>query len=248
MDPADLVDATADERLLSESEAKLPASLGRPEPLPPPSATRKQIVGLGATLTGVTLVAGTALVVLGVVLLITSGGAAAIGALVLGIILISTHWGWVHVAELTGNAVENRHNSGALDRRRLWLEQLKPYTRYEVTTSVDDDGSIRIVRTRYDPESTGARRFTFTASVEREEIHSADEPGAAVTERAELLRREAAADTERERERFEIVADAYETALLDAGDEQGRLEARRAASQALSEQINANLREPPLVE
>jgi hypothetical protein len=248
MDPAELVDATADERLLAQPEAKLPASVGRPDPLPPPSARRKQIVGLGATLTGVTLVAGTALVVLGVVLLITSGGAAAIGALVLGIILISTHWGWVHVAELTGNAVENRHNSGALDRRRLWLEHLKPYTRYEVTTSVDDDGSIRIVRTRYDPESTGARRFTFTASVEREEIHSADEPGAAVTERAELLRREAAADTERERERFEIVADAYETALLDAGDEQGRLEARRAASQALSEQINANLREPPLVE
>jgi hypothetical protein len=248
MDPAELVDASADERLLSESDAALPAAIGRPEPLPPSSAARKQIVALGATLTGVTLVAGTALVVLGVVLLITSGGASAIAALVLGIILISTHWGWVHVAELTGNAIENRHNSGALDRRRLWLEQIEPYTRFEVTTSVDDDGSIRIVRTRYQPQSAGSRRFVFASRIEREEIHSADEPGAAVTERAELLRREAAADTERERERFRIAADAYETALLDAGDERERQAARRAASEALSEQINAHLREPPLVE
>ena len=248
MDPAELVDATADERLLSEPEANLPASIGRPEPLPPPSAARKQVVGVGATLTGVTLVAGTALLVLGVVLLIATGGAAAITALVLGAVLISTHWGWVHVAELTGNRIENRHNRGALDRRRVWLEQIEPYTRYEVTTSVDEDGSIRIVRTRHQPESTGTRRFTFTSRLEREEVHSADEPSAAVTERAELLRREAAADTERERERFRIAADAYETALLNAGSERERQAARRAASEALSEQINANLREPPLIE
>jgi hypothetical protein len=248
MNPADLVDAKADERLLSEPEAKLPASVGRPDPLPPPSAARKQIVGVGATLTGVTLLAGTALVVLGVVLLIVSGGLSAIAALVVGIVLISTHWGWVHVAELTGNAIENRHNRGALDRQRLWLEQIEPYTRYEITTSVDEDGSIRIVRTRYEPMSAGERRFTFISRVERDEIHSADEPSAAVTERAELLRREAAADTQREAERFRIVADAYETALLHAGDERERQAARRAASEALSEQINANLREPPLVE
>ena len=62
------------------------------------------------------------------------------------------------------------------------------------------------------------------------------------------MRREAAADTERQRERFRIAADAFETALLDAGDEKERQAARRAASQALSEQINANLREPPLIE
>jgi hypothetical protein len=248
MDPAELVDAAADERLLSEPDARLPASIGRPDPLPPPSAARKQIVGVGATLTGVTLVAGAALTVLGVVLLIVSGGLSAIAALVVGIVLISTHWGWVHVAELTGTAIENRRSSGALDRQRLWLEQIKPYTRYEVTTSVDDDGSIRIVRTRYEAERTGTGRFTFAPRIELEEVHSGDEPGAAVAERAELLRREAAADTERERERFRIASDAYETALLDAGDERERQAARRAASEALSEQINANLREPPLVE
>jgi hypothetical protein len=248
MNPADLVDATADERLLSEPQTGLPASIGRPEPLPPPSAARKQIVGAGATLTGVTLVAGTALVVLGVVLLIVSGGLSAIAALLAGIVLISTHWGWVHVAELTGSAIENRRNRNALDRQRLWLEQIQPYTRYEVTTSVDEDGSIRIVRTCFEPERTGSGRFIFNSRIEREEIHSADEPGAAVTERAELLRREAAVDTERERECYSIAADAYETALLNAGDERERQAARRAASEALSEQINANLREPPLME
>jgi hypothetical protein len=248
MDPAELVDRTADERLLSAGAGNLPPSLGRPEPLPEPSAARKRIVGLGATLTGVTLVTGTALVVLGVILLLVSGGLSAIGTLVLGIVLVSTHWGWVHVAELTGNTIENRRNSGVLDRRQLWLEQVRPYTRYEVATSVNDDGSIRIVRSRYDPEATGDRCFTFTPSIELDEVHSADEPGAGVAERAELLRRQAAADTERERKHFEVALDAYETALLNADDEEQRRAARRAASQALSEQINANLREPPLVE
>jgi hypothetical protein len=248
MDPAEFVDVTADERLLSEPQDSLPATIGRPDPLPPSSAARKRIVGIGATLTGVTLVTGTALVVLGVVLLIVSGGLAAIAALVVGIVLIATHWGWVHVAELTGNRIEERHNSATLDSRRVWLEQIEPYTRYEVTTSVEEDGSIRIVRTRYQPASTPTGRFTFTPRIEREELHSGDEPGAAVAERAELLRREAAADTERERERFRIAADAYETALLNAGSERERQAARRAASEALSDQINANLREPPLVE
>jgi hypothetical protein len=249
MDPAEFVDRTADERLTGEDAANLPASVGHPEPLPEPSAARKRIVGVGATMTGLTLIVGTLLLVLGVVELIASGtGAVSIGALVLGAVLVGTHWGWVHVAEVTGDAIENHRGSSVLDRRAAWLGQIKPYTRYEVTTNVDDKGSIRILRIRYEPVATRERRFTFARAVELEEVHSADEPGAAVTERAELLRREAAADTERERERFEIAADAFETALLNAGNEQERLAARRAASAALSDQINANLRDPPLVE
>ena len=42
--------------------------------------------------------------------------------------------------------------------------------------------------------------------------------------------------------------DAYDRAALANADEQERLAAVRAASEALSEQINANLRNPPLVE
>jgi hypothetical protein len=249
MDPAELVDAKADERLLAEDAANVPPSAGRPESLPEPSGARKGIVGFGATMTGVTLIVGFALLIAGFVELVVNGtGALSIGALVLGAVLLSTHWGWVHVAELTANAHEHSRSRPVHDRRQLWLEQIKPYTRYEVTTSVDADGSIRILRTRYEPVATGERRFTFARTTEREEVHSAEEPGATVAERSELLRREAAADTDRERERFQIAADAYETALLDAGDERERQAARRAASEALSEQINANLREPPLVE
>ena len=67
-------------------------------------------------------------------------------------------------------------------------------------------------------------------------------------ERAELLRRQAAADQSRERERYEVARDAYERALLANADDQERLAAVRAASEALSERINTHLRDPPLVE
>jgi hypothetical protein len=249
VDPGELVDLTADERLLSEDAASLPPSVGRPEALPPPSPARKRLVGLGATLTGVTLVGGAALLVAGVLTLIMNGAdLLSIGALAVGGALLSTHWGWVHVAEATADSIDRRRGDQVAARRGRWLTQIKPYTRYEVTTSVDDDGSIRIVRTRHEPMPSGERRFTFAHAVEHEEVHSGEEPGAMVTERAELLRRQAASDTERERELFEIALDAYETALLNADDEQQRQAARRAASKALSEQINANLRDPPLVE
>ena len=54
--------------------------------------------------------------------------------------------------------------------------------------------------------------------------------------------------TERERERYEIAANAYRAALLGREDDEQRRLAQRAASEALSRQINTNLREPPLVE
>jgi hypothetical protein len=94
----------------------------------------------------------------------------------------------------------------------------------------------------------GEDRFSFTKHVEAHELHSGDEPGATVAERAELMRRQAAADTERERLRYEAAADVYRQAALESEDEEQRRAAVRAASQALSDQINANLREPPLVE
>jgi hypothetical protein len=247
MNLAEFVDRRADERVLTEHS--LPQSVGRPEPMPPPSRARARVVGIGATLTGVTLLIGIALVVAGIVDAIASSvGALAISAVVVGALLVGTHWGWVHVAEVTGEALEHRRDREVVDRRQLWLEQIQPYTRYDVTTTVDDDGSIRIVRARYEPVAAGERGFTFSRLLELEEVHSAEEPGAAVAERAELLRREAAADTERERHLYEVAADAYETALLNRDDEQQRRAAQRAASEALSEQINANLREPPLTE
>lgn len=246
--PVDLVGREADERLLSEDLAQLPEAVGRPEVLPQ-SPARGRLVGTGATLTGVTLLGGIALIVLGVVVAVSSGfGAAAIAALAAGIVLVSTHWGWVHVAEGTADALDARRNRALLTRRRRWLSSIQPYTSWEVSTTVGDDGSITIVTMRHRPIRLGERGFTFSREIVAREVHSGDEPAAGVAERAELLRRQAAADTERERELFTAADDAYQGALLAHADEQERIEAVRAASEALSERINSNLRDPPLTE
>jgi hypothetical protein len=248
LSPAEFVDREPDQRLLSDDLDKLPEDLGRPEEIVPTRA-RGRIVGTGATLTAASLILGSLLVVLGLVDAISSGiDGLSIAIIVVGAILVVTHWGWVHVAELTANSIEGRSNAEVEDRRRQWLGTIQPYARFEITTSVEDDGSITIHRLAYRPVVSGERRFTFAREIEQEEVHPGDEPAAAVTERAELLRRQAAQDTERERDRYQIAADAYEAVLLDDADEQQRRLARRAASEALSKQINSNLRDPPLLE
>jgi hypothetical protein len=247
-DLAQLVGRRPDDRLLGEDIGKLPAAIGRPEEIPP-SPARKRIVAIGATLTGVTLVLGTLLVVFGAVDGVVSGfDVWSVLALAAGIVLVATHWGWVHVAELSGQALERREHRDALDRRQAWLEQIEPYPRWEVGASTGDDGSIAIVTVGYRPVPCREGSFTFVREEVAREVHPGDEPAAVVTERAELLRRRAAEDTARERELYEAAHDAYEQAVLANADEQERLAAVRAASEALSERINANLREPPLVE
>lgn len=246
--PAELVDRVADERLLAQDLESLPEAVGQPEPIPS-SPARGRLVAVGATLTGVSLLAGIALIALGAIGTVSSGlSLLEVGALAVGLVLLATHWGWVHVAEATADAIDERLGREALGRRRQWLAAIEPYARYEVATSVGEDGSIAIARVRHRPVRSGDRGFIFVREVEHREVHSGEEPSAAVAERAELLRRQAALDTERERERFDIAAGAYETALLGRGDEQQRRAARRAASEALSEQINSNLRHPPLIE
>ena len=243
----ELVGRVADDSLLGDG-AKLPLAVGRPEPIPP-SRARGRLVGVGATLTGVTLILGVGLAVFAAIELILGGvHLLGIGALALGLGLAGTHWGWVHIAEATADAIEGRQRSEITSRRHRWLQTISPYTRYEVTTDVGDDGSITICRIAYRPVRTGAHAFTFSREVEREERHPGEETAAAVAERAELLRREAARDTERERGRFEAAASTYGARLLHESDEQQRLDALRAESEALSEQINSKLRDPPLTE
>jgi hypothetical protein len=246
--PAEFVGADPDERLLTEDLDKLPAGVGRPETVVP-SRARRRIVGTGATLTAVSLVAGVVLVALGVIDAVTSGiDVAGVLALVVGGLLIATHWGWVHVAEITANSLEGHSNAAVVERRRQWLAAIEPYSRLEVSTEVGDDGSIAICTMRHVPVRAGSETFTFVREVEHREVHSPDEPAAAVAERAETLRREAALINEQERRRYEIAAEAYRTALIGRADEEQRRLARRAASEALSHQINSNLRDPPLVE
>lgn len=247
-DLAELVGYEPDERLLSEEVDNLPQAVGRPEVVPP-SRARGRIVGAGATLTATSLVVGVLLILIGVVDAVSSGiDVAGILAIVVGALLALTHWGWVHVAEITANSIEAHGNAEVLDRRRQWLATIEPYTRVEVSTEVQDDGSIAICSVRHRPVRVGQDHFTFVRELARREVHAPDEPAARVTERAEVLRREAALATERERERYEIAAEAYRVALIGREDEEQRRIAQRAASEALSGQINSNLRDPPLVE
>jgi hypothetical protein len=245
---ADFVGSKPDERLLAEDLDKLPAAVGRPETVVP-SRARGRIVGTGATLTAVSLVAGVILVLLGVIDAVSSGiDAAGVLALVIGGLLIATHWGWVHVAEITANSVEGHSNAEVIERRREWLASIEPYARLEISTEVQDDGSIAICSKRHRPVRVGEDRFTFVSELEHRELHPPDEPAAAVTERAETLRRDAAIVNEEQRRRYDIAAGAYHAALIGRADEEQRRLARRAASEALSQQINSNLRDPPLVE
>lgn len=247
-DADSLLGRVADERLLS-SEESLPAALGHPAPVVPSSSSRRWIVGVGATLTGLTLLLGVGLLLLGVVGLIANGfGDLAAASLVAGVALVATHWGWVHVAEWTASGVEGRRERVALEGRERWLLAIEPYTRYEVSTRVGEDGAITIARTRHEAVPTGEGRFTFVAAVEHSEVHSAEEPGAVVAERAETLRRQAALDTDAARQEFERVAGDVESERLRSESEQRVREALRAESEALSERINTNLRDPPLTE
>jgi hypothetical protein len=246
--PAELVGREPDERLLSADLDQLPEAVGRPETAPP-SRVRRRVVGAGATLTGVSLVLGVLLMLLGIIDGIASGiDATSVLAFVVGAVLIGTHWGWVHVAEITANSIEGRANADVVARQRHWLAAIEPYPRIEVSTAVEDDGSITISSVRHRPVPSGERSFTFEREVEHREVHPPDEPAAAVTERAEHLRREAALVTERERERYAVAEAAYQAALMGHEDDEQRRLAQRAASEALSRQINTNLREPPLVE
>ena len=244
-DQESLLGRIADPSLL-EAETPLPAALGRPAPYVP-TQRRRWIVGVGATLTGATLIGGLALIAAGVVGIIASGfGALEVAALLVGLLLVATHWGWVHVAEATAMALETRRERAALDRGGRWLAAIEPYTRYEVSTWVGEDGAIAIVRTRHRAVRSGEGRFTFVAEVEQREVHSADEPGAVVADRAESMRRQAALDTDRERQRWSELVGELETEQLRREHDRRLRGALRAESEALSERINANLRDPPL--
>jgi hypothetical protein len=248
VDPVELVAYEPDPRLLGEDLTALPASLGQPPQSLPESPARRQVVRLGATMTGVTLVGGALLALVGLIEAIAEGGLFWFAVLALGLVLVITHWGWVHVAELAGNRIEARRQISGEGPRRQWLAGIEPYSRWEVATRADEDGSITIETVRHRPVARGERTFTFVRELEDRELHPADEAAAAVTERAELLRREAAAQTREARERYAAARDAYDRALIQKDDEQQRRAALRAASEALSERINTNLRDPPLTE
>ena len=243
-----LIGRAPDPALLDDQVGRLPDDVGRPAPIPE-DRSHERIVGIGAALTGISLIGGSVLAVAGAAIAISDGGGAlGVFALILGVLLVATHWGWVHFAEIGATRLDTRRLGELTAGREAWLERVEPYPRFTITTSVADDGGIVIERVAHLPVLVGADRFSFSRTVELREVHSGEEPGAEVAERAELLRHEAAADTERERERYEAARDALEHAALRDADEAERLAVVKAASQALSDQINARMREPPLIE
>jgi hypothetical protein len=248
-DLAELVGRDPDPRLFDRHLSQLPESIGPPPGLPSASRLRRRLVGAGAAMTGLTLVVGVALGVLGLVL--AGSGGLGLGSLMIvsvGLLLVATHWGWVHVAEASADALEGRAHRDAETVRLGWLARIEPYTRFSIRTQAHDDGSIELLTLCHRPVPGAAGTFTFAVETVATETHSGEEPAATVAERAELLRRRAAAATQLEHERYEVVADAYQRSQLELADEQGRRAAARAASEALSEQINTHLREPPLLE
>ncbi len=246
-DPSEFVGLRADERL-AEDQANLPESERFTTPQPE-STARAPIVAAGATLTGLSLIGGAALAVLGIVLAFAGGiGGLNLLLIAVGVMLVATHWGWVHLAEVTANALAERGSAGWHARREGWLESLEPYTRWSVTTNVLDDGSIRIERWQHRPVKAGERTFTFIRELQGSETHDPDELSAVVVERAETMRHEAALETARQQELWQVAADAYDAALSQHAGEAERRQAQIAAAKALSDRINSKLEEPPLIE
>ncbi len=247
-DPGELVGRTADADLLGDDGQSLPESMGRP-PTIPMTRSGSAIVAAGATLTGATLIGGAILALAGIVDAIASGfGVVAWVALILGVVMVSTHWGWVHVAEFSANAIHSKRNSEIEEERFEWLRTLEPYTRYEVSTEVEANGSLTISTVRHRPVPTNPGHFTFVREVVDPETISDDKPAAEIAERAEQRRREAALMTEQELARYQAATDGVQQALLAQHDDAEHLRARRAASEALAQQINTNLRDPPVTE
>lgn len=243
----ELVGRAADPRLLDADAGSLPSAIGRPVELPA-TPGRSSLVAMGVAMGAFTLAGGIALVVLGLIELLSGSAVAGVVELWAGILMVASHWGWVHVAAFANDKLQARRDRGVTLDRQSWLDSIEPYTRYEVLTHVGDDGTITIETVCHRPTATNPGRFTFASERVALESHSGDEPAAKIAERAELLRRQAAARTAQAQQRFQAALEARQMAQLEGEDKQQQIEARRAASEALSEQINSKLREPPLVE
>jgi hypothetical protein len=238
----------ADKRLLEEDRFNLPEA---EQYQASAISTHKhdRLVAAGSAATGITLVGGAALTLYGGWQLLFNGGGAFNAVLaVIGILLVGTHWGWVHVAEYVGLTIDG-HQQRVIDTREHdWLASIQPYPRFSVSTSVLDDASTRVTRVLHQPALTEQHTFTFVRTTYAEETFDADTPAEVIAASVETMRRQARLETDRLSGLWEAASGAYQAALFNAHDEQQELAAQRAAATALSEHINASLLEPPLVE
>jgi hypothetical protein len=240
--------AAADPRLLDEDLFNLPDAERLREPV---ISTHKhdRLVAAGSLLTGGSLIGGAAIGLYGGWrLLFHDGGALDVVVAVIGILLALTHWGWVHVAEYVGLAIDERQQRAIDERRSVWLAGIAPYPRFSVYTSVLDDASTRVERILHQPVLTARGTFTFVRAIDAQQTFDADAGAEAIATAVETMRRRARVDTDRLRGLWEAASTTYDAALRSSHDDQRRIAAQRAAATALSEHINASLLEQPLVE
>jgi hypothetical protein len=238
----------ADRRLLDEDLVNLPDAEQQREPVIS-TQEHDRLVAAGSLATGATLIGGGALLLYGGWQFLFGGGGAVDAVLALiGLLLVATHWGWVHVAEYIGLTIDERRQSAADERRQEWLATIEPYPRFSVSTSVLDDASTRVERVLHQPVLTPQHTFTFVREPDAEKTFDADASAEVIATAVETMRRQARLETDHLRDLWEAASSAYDGALRGAEDDQQRLLAQRAAAKALSEHINASLLEPPLVE
>ncbi len=238
----------ADPELLSEDLDGLPEAALRPVSVVV-TDTHNRLVTAGSVMTAATLIGGVLLAIYGGEQLVAGGGGAVAVALgVVGLLLVGTHWGWVHVAEYVGLGLDERQEHGHREREQGWLATVSPYARFTIRTTVMADASIAVERVTYKPVPTSRHTFTFDRVTEAAATFDPDTPAHVIADRVETLRREARLETDRLSGLWDAASSAYDAALLDADDDQQQLAARRAAAVALSQHINASLLEPPLVE
>lgn len=237
-----------DTRLLDEDLFNLPEAEQHQEPV---VSTRRheRLVAAGSVLTGVTLIGGAAITLYGGWQLLFNGGGALDAVLaVIGLLLVGTHWGWVHVAEYVGLTIDERQQHATDARRREWLAGIEPYPRFSVSTSVLDDASTRIERVLHRPVLTAQHTFTFSRQTDAETTYDAHVQAEVIATTVETMRRDARLETDHLRELWEAASGAYAAALSSDHDDQQQLAAQRAAATALSDHINASLLEPPLID
>ncbi len=237
-----------DPRLLDDDLINLPGTEQRREPAVS-TQRHERLVAAGTVLTGSSLIGGLVLTVYAAGQLLFNGGGAFDAVLAgIGLVLVATHWGWVHVAEYVGLTIDARQANEIESRRGQWLATIEPYPRFSVSTSVGDDGTTRVQRFLHRPVLTQRKTFTFVRERDIQHLHEADAPAEDIATDVETMRRQARLQTDRMRELWDAASTAYSAAMLSAHDDQERLAAQRAAAVALSEHINASLLEAPLVE
>jgi hypothetical protein len=185
----------ADRRLLGEDLVNLPDAEQHHEP---PISTHKhdRLVAAGSLLTGATLIGGAAMMLYGGgQVLLNGGGAFDVVIAVIGILLAGTHWGWVHVAEYVGLAIDERQQRAADERRRDWLASIQPYPRFSVSASLLSDASTRVERVLHQPVLTKQHTFTFVRETDAETTYDAHASAEVIATSVEAMRRQARLET-----------------------------------------------------